>query len=377
VVLLCGAALFVRSLSNVRALDVGYDAARLITASVSYDDRSANDDPTLSSRLAGLQSRTATIPGVRHVALSGERPMYSISWLTFFTATDSSRRDFSPTFTAVSPGYFVAAGLRMLRGEDFGAGSDAAAPPSIVVNDAMAKLAWPGRSAIGECVRFGARTHPCYRVIGVVETARERTLIEDPKPKYYLPLANLPPEAKNWRAHYLVVNADPARAVAVTSELRTLIRQQFPGGIPRIVRLSDYLEPQYRPWRLGAALFLAFGALAFVVAAIGIYSSVAYSVNQRLHEFGVRIALGARLVDVVGLVVGGGLRVVALGVVAGVVLSLATGKFVATLLYGVSPSSPAVLASVVVVLLAAGLVAALIPAWRAGRVDPVVALRAD
>ena len=373
--LLCGAALFVRSLSNVRRLDIGFDAQRVITATVSYDDRSRSSDSTFPARLAELASRISTIPGVRHVALASARPMYSISWLTFFTETDSSRRGFDPTWTAVSAGYFDASGVRLRQGEDFS--KSAGGIHAVIVNEAMAKTAWPGRTAIGECMRFGKRTEPCYRVIGVVENSRERSVIEDPAPMYYLPLNDLPVEAKDWKPNYVMLSADPGSAAAVAGTIRGLIRQEFPGGIPSIVRLRDYLDPQYRPWRLGATLFSVFGLLALVVAVIGVYSTTSYGVQQRVQEFGVRIALGARVSDVMRLVLVGGLRVVAIGVLVGIAAAVVAGRLIASLLYGVTPNDPVTAIGVAVCLLVAGGSAALLPAWRAARVDPAATLKSD
>jgi ABC-type antimicrobial peptide transport system permease subunit len=176
---------------------------------------------------------------------------------------------------------------------------------------------------------------------------------------------------------YVIARSSSDDLAPGVSALRELMRQEFPGSIPSIHSLDERLDPQYRPWRLGATLFSAFGALALIVAVVGIYSTVSYGVNQRLHEFGVRVALGARVGDVIRLVVGQGVRTVAVGVAIGVLLSLAAGKLIASLLYGVSPRDPLALAVVVAVLLATGALAALMPAWRAARVDPVGALRSD
>jgi predicted permease len=373
--LLCGAALFVRSLTNVRQLDLGFKADRLITATVTYDTRSRNDDPTFPTRLAELSRRIATIPGVSHVALAGSRPLYSISWLTFYTETDSMHSDFRPTFTAVSPGYFAASGIRLIDGADFT--ESPSGQHGAIVSETMARKAWPGRPALGQCMHFGKRDAACYRVIGVVADSREREIIEDAAPKYFLSLGDLPSEAKGWSANYVTVSADPARVAAITASMRSLIREQFPGGIPSIVRLSDYLEPKYRPWRLGATLFSAFGILALVVAVVGIYSTMSYGVQQRMHEFGVRVALGARVADVMRLVVGEGMRIVAIGVVIGIGLAVAAGRFVAALLYGVQPNDPATAVVVALCLLLAGSAAALVPAWRAAGVDPAATLKSD
>jgi ABC-type antimicrobial peptide transport system permease subunit len=132
-----------------------------------------------------------------------------------------------------------------------------------------------------------------------------------------------------------------------------------------------------RPWRLGATLFSVFGCLALLVAILGIYSTISYGVSQRWHEFGVRLALGARGAQVVRLVVGEGLRLLLAGVMVGVILSLAAARLIASMLYGVRPSDPASLAIVITALIGIGVLAALVPAWRAARVDPVTALRAE
>ena len=375
-ILLVGAALFVRSLSNVRGLDLGFDAARLLTVGVDYDVR-RDPDASSGQRLAAVADRAAHIRGVERVALAWSRPMYSFSWISYFSGADSlgSRENWMPTVTTVSPGYFAAAGLRLVRGQDFTRGGE----PGVIVNETMAKGLWPGVDALGQCIRFGERTAPCFRVIGVVEDGRRTRVIEDAMPQYYLSFDNLPPSAaKEFGVpNYVVVRADPARVASVTSELRSLVHAEFPGGIPQITRLSDFLEPQYRPWRLGATLFSAFGVLALIVALVGTYSTVSYHVTQRLHEFGVRIALGATVGDVLRLVVSRGVGTVAVGVVVGTGLALAAGKLVATLLFGVTPADPLAFGVVAVALLAMGALAATVPALRAARVDPVTALRAD
>jgi ABC-type antimicrobial peptide transport system permease subunit len=204
-------------------------------------------------------------------------------------------------------------------------------------------------------------------------------VIEKPSPKYYLPLDMTPGknDGISWNPCCVIVRADPNRAGQLTAMTRVLIRQEFPGSIPSITWLGDQLEPQYRPWRLGATLFTAFGVLALVVAVVGIYSTVSYGVTQRIHEFGVRIALGAQMRDVLRLVVGQGLRTVGIGIAFGIALTAMSGRFIASLLYGVTPGDPATIAAVVLTLLVVGAAAALIPAWRAARVDPATALRSD
>jgi ABC-type antimicrobial peptide transport system permease subunit len=175
----------------------------------------------------------------------------------------------------------------------------------------------------------------------------------------------------------IIVRCDARVRSLVVGEIRRAMQREFSAGYPVIRQMSEAIEPQYRPWKLGATLFSLFGALALLVAAVGIYSTVSYSVNQRAHEFGVRIALGARVGDILRQVVGDGVRTVVIGVAVGILLALAAGRLIASLLYGVAPSDPVVMLVVATVLVAIAVIAALSPAWRAARVDPVVALRTE
>jgi predicted permease len=374
VVLLVGAALFLDSLKNVRGLDIGFDADHLVFADVRFATSDSARDARLAQELGALASRLRTAPGVQQVALASMRPMYGISFMTYFPDADTVVHKIPPTtFTAVSPEYFQAAGIRVLRGTGFPL--DGARPQTVVINEALADALWPGENPIGRCMRFEKPDAPCYTISGIVETVRRDGVIEDPKAQYYLPLARMP--VAGYDAGTLVVRTDPRTMALVADEIQRTIRRAFPTGSPVITRMTDQLEPQYRPWKLGATLFTLFGVLALVVAAVGIYSTISYGVSQRVHEFGVRAALGARAPDVVRHVLGGALRQVGLGVAAGIVLALAGGRLIAALLYGVRPSNPVILVVVSMVLLCVAAVAAFVPAWRAARVDPVIALRAE
>ena len=371
VMLLTGAALFMRSLSNVRSLDLGFDASRLVFARVSFDTKDARRDSLASERFEEAARRMRAAPGVQAAALTAMRPMYGFSFVSYYPDADTvAHAKPLGMYWAVSPEYFATAGTRIIAGSGFPAGS-AATPPSVIVNTAMADALWPGESPLGRCVRFDKADGRCNTIVGVVETARWGKLIEEATPQFYLPLGNMPfPQGPRT----IAIRTDEAMAPAVVRQLHSVIAEEFPGGEPLIERMSTVLEPHYRPWRLGATLFTLFGVLAGIVAALGVYSTVSYSVSQRTHEFGVRVALGAQFGDVMRHVLGEGLRVVWGGVVVGVALSLLAGRLVAALLYGVTPRDPAALSVVVVTLLAVATVAALVPAWRASRVDPLTAL---
>jgi ABC-type antimicrobial peptide transport system permease subunit len=229
--------------------------------------------------------------------------------------------------------------------------------------------------ALGRCLRF-APGGPCYRVIGVAETALMTNLLEKPQPQFYLPLDNPPAEAGRYFSS-LIVRAQPeSRSVAV-AELRRSLARSFPAARISVGTMEELLEPQYRPWRLGATLFTAFGVLALALASIGIYGVVAHTVARRRREFGLRNALGATRTNILLGVIWANLRTVGFGVCVGLVLAVASGRIIAALLYGIGPRDTGVLVAAAVAMTAVAMVAGLEPAWRATRVDPVTALRAE
>ncbi|HEX7121800.1 MAG TPA: ADOP family duplicated permease [Gemmatimonadaceae bacterium] len=375
VVLLIGAALFVRSLANVRALDLGFDTDALLFGTVSFDTRDPQRDSLTHVRMSGVAQRLRGVPGVEETALAHMRPFWGVSFTDYFPESDTiaNPKPFG-IYWAVSPEYFRTAGTRIVAGTSFPPGGTGA-PPAVIVNTAMAAALWPGEDPLGRCIRFGEPGARCYRVVGVAETARWQDVIEDAAPQFYLPIENMP--FPILTRPVVAVRTSPAHAPTVIRAMGEALAEGLPGGIPQVERMSTILEPHYRPWRLGATLFTLFGVLAALVAAVGVYSAVSYAVSQRTHEFGVRVALGAQVGHVVRQVLGNGLRSVVIGIVAGVSLALAAGRLVASLLYGVAPNDPVTIALVVALLLAVATLAALVPAWRAARVDPVTALRTE
>lgn len=376
VVLLVGAVLFLRSLSNVKNHDFGYAVPQLAFATVSYDTRDSVRDAAFASRIRSLDARVAAIPGVERVALEQFSPMGGFSTTSYFPDADTSAHHKPDGFvTAVSPSYFETIGTKLLRGQTFPV-ERGGGPLTTIVNQAMADALWPNENPIGRCIRFDAAGAPCATVIGVVQTATMLSIDEKPVPRLYVPVDNLPIKRMYpWRD--LVIRSDARQLPAVMTAVRALLRAEFPGSIPKVTTMSQVMEPSYRPWDLGAKLFTLFGVLALVVASIGIYSTVSYAVSRRTHEFGVRIALGARAADVVGQVLGEGLRMVLGGILAGLALSLAAGKLVSSLLYGIEPSDPGAMVMVTAVLVTIAIVAAFVPARRAAAADPILALRAE
>ncbi|MEO5567441.1 MAG: ADOP family duplicated permease [Gemmatimonadaceae bacterium] len=372
IVLLVGAGLFVRSLHNVQRIDLGYDADRVMIASASAQKRDITAE--VDRAMPALLKRVAAIPGVEAVGSASMGPMRgSQSTPLFLPGHDSVPKvagQRGAWFVNVTPGYFEASGLRILAGRAFSEQDDA----GVVVNEAMAAGWWPGESAIGKCFVRGSRTAACVPVIGVVENVHTMSIMEKDREAWYYQAES----DSSSRRDELVIRADPARHPAIAKIVTDEIKSMVPAATQVRVRsmLTD-LEPELRPWQLGAKLFTAMGLLALLVASIGVYSVIAYAVSQRANEMGIRVALGAQLGDITRLVMGEGLRTVAIGIGIGIALALAAGKLVASLLYGISPRDPLTMFAAALVLGAIGLVASVIPALRAARVNPVNALRAE
>ncbi|HWH51306.1 MAG TPA: ADOP family duplicated permease [Gemmatimonadaceae bacterium] len=378
VVLLAGAGLFVRSLDNVRAIDMGFDVDHTMLVSPSF----ATSNPTPQEIAAGLDQAAQQLRSTHEVdavGLASVGPMTGFGVRRVFLPDRDSLPRFgderAPSFVAVSPGYFRAAGSTLIAGRDFDARDEAKGGQVLIVSQAMARTYWPNQSPLGKCVMLDKREAPCAVVVGEVADVHRMAVIEKPSMQLYTPLAQA---GEFWQAQTLVLRTSE-RTVGTTAKLATQqLARAFPHMTPPRIRLmSDVLAPQLRPWRIGAQLFAALGLLALMIAAIGVYSVIAHAVAQRFHEMGVRIALGARLHDLFALVLGQAARVVLLGAVAGVAAALAAGRLVAALLFGVSARDPIVLAGAAITLLVVGLLAGLVPAWRAAKVDPVTALRAE
>ena len=371
VVLLVGAGLFLRSLSNVENVRMGYDADRL--AWVRPVARGVKRDSAQQVALArALLDRAKTVPGVEHASRALTVPFWSTWEFSIYVAgIDSASRMGSFTLQAGSPDFFATMGTRILRGRAFNEADGEHSPLVMVVGESMARKLWPGEDPIGKCVRVNADTMPCTTVIGVAEDVR-RGSIARTEMHYYMPIDQFSPQ----NGGLFVRTRGPAEDRA--EEIRRALQPIMSGGsYVTVTPLATIIAPQIRSWKLGAMMFSIFGALALVIAAVGLYSVIAYNVTQRTHEMGVRVALGAQGADVVRLVVGEGLRIVLPGVLLGALIALGAGRWITPLLFQVSPKDPPVMVGVVVTLVVVAVTASWLPARRAARVDPSEALRAD
>ncbi len=376
VVLLVGAGLFVKSFAKVRAVHLGFDAERLLW--VNPVMRGVSLSPTDSVGLRDrLVARALTVPGVERSARALTVPFFTTwDFPIFVSGLDTAYTNHlgQIELQAVSPGFFETMGTRVLGGRAVGDADRAGTQPVVVVSQPLASALWKDRDPIGQCFRIGADTAPCRTVVGVVEGIKTQDFSdsEDRRLNYYLPLAQWRP---GWGGVYVRTRAD---ASTQADALRLALQREMPGASYVTVRpLADIIAPSLRQWQLGATMFVIFGGLALVVAAVGLYSVVAYGVVQRTHELGVRVALGAQERDVVRLVLGEGLRLAAVALVLVTAGAVLAGRYVAPLLFQTSPRDPQILVAVAALLLVTSVLASALPARRAARVDPNLALRVE
>ena len=371
VVLLVGAGLFVRSFSKVRSVPLGFDADRVLDVQIQM--RGVPLDTAAAAALReNLVAAAKRLPGVENAARSlNSASLHGISRIfvdgrdTAFTNRLAVGQD------AAAPGYFATMGTRILRGRGFGPDDRAGTAPVIVVSQSLAKTLWPGEDALGKCIRLSQPTAPCRTIIGLSEDIKWSDF-GAPSLGYYAPIA----QTLSGRGGLVVRTRGDAATTA--EQVRRALQHELPGSAyVTVTPLMEVIAPEERSWQLGATMFSVFGILALIVAAVGLYSVIAYGVAQRTHELGVRVALGAQPERVVRLVMGEALRLALLAAALGTAGALLSSRFIAGLLFDTSPRDPVILSGVAASLLAIAALASLVPAWRAARVDPNEALRAD
>ncbi len=382
IVLLTGAGLFVKSLRNVAALDLGVDTEHVLVAQIAQGSVGLTNEQSLLL-FKQFAERAKQLPGVTRSAVTIALP-FSMSWGT--KAIPFGRE--APKMTngvfqyAVTPEYFDAVGVRVLSGRAFSSADRGNASPVVVVNTALAKSYWPNEGAVGQCLRVGADTAPCSTVIGVVSNTHRQDLVEEqPVAQVYRPLDQVTAAESNSTVSffgYTLAVRTSGDAATMVEPLRQALQSVGP-NVPyaNVQTMRTLLGRQTRSWELGARVFSAFGSLALLLASVGLFSVVAFMLGQRMHEFGVRRALGAQSGDLVSLGVRRGLGPVVGGIGVGVALTLGLGRFADPLLFRETSRDPWVLSASVVVLFTAAFVASVIPARRAAAVDPTIALRAE
>jgi predicted permease len=372
VILLVGAGLFVRSLSNVQSVRLGYDIDPVLMVNLNMRGVKLDSAAIVTLRKQ-LLATAKTIPGVQNAAIQATMPFWSMWSIGLYVqGIDTVGRLGQFDLQTVSPEFFNTFGTRLIRGRGVTDEDQATTPKVIVVSEAMGKVLWPGKDPIGQCIRVVADTMPCTTVVGIAENIKEQSLAADSGFFYYLPYTQYAPQNGG-----LFVRTR-GNAAEMKDIVRRRLQREMPGAsYVTITPIAEIVGSQTRSWHLGATMFATFGVLALVLAAIGLYSVIAYNVAQRTHEMGVRVALGAQMRDVITLVLTDGMRLSIAGLAIGTVVALWAAKWVKPLLFDVSPRDPYVFVIVGGTLLGVAVVASLIPARRAAKVEPTVALRSD
>jgi len=374
VVLLVGAGLFLRSLDNVRSQRLGWDPAPVLIADFNY--RGLEMDTSAKSALrARLLDAARSIPGVEHAARIDALPFGTSMMPLFVNGIDSVQRLGRFNFQATTPDLFNVLGTRIIRGRGFTSQDRGEGARVAVISQSMGRLLWPGKDPIGQCFRLSSPTTPCTTVIGIAEDAVQYSITDNDRLLYYMPDEGPLPVRPGRRILLRMAGSDPPAQI---ERVRRALQQVMPGAAyVTVASLEDLVARQRRSWRLGASLFAAFGALALVVAAVGLYGVITYDVAQRRHELGVRVALGAQAWHVVSLVVDQAISVAGAGVACGLVTVLLVGHWVQPLLFHESARDPLILGAVALTIGIVALIASAAPALRASRANPSTALRSD
>ena len=381
-VLLNGAAMFYRSFEAAREVDVGYARENLLTVELDGDLRRRT--PLNESTVNLLEARVRSVPGVLDVAQATNTPQTAASARRGLRPEGLDRYPLriAPFENYVTRNFFRVSGLDIRDGRAFTGQDRAGARKVVVVNAPLADGLWPGQRAVGRCVYLGEAAD-CTTVVGVTESALEFGLRDTNRvPHWYVPLAQATAdpetaeEVRESRSLVVRTQGDPRRTVVPVLAALAELFPDLPAS--RVRSLPDVHAGRMRSWTVGTGLFSAAAVLALLLAALGLYAVIAFGVRQRELEFGIRRALGAQAWHLLRLVLGRGLSLAMVGVVAGGLAALWAGRFVAPLLFeGRSPRDPLALAAATLVLVTAALAASFFPARRAAQADPRQALQAE
>ncbi|HEX6999933.1 MAG TPA: ABC transporter permease [Gammaproteobacteria bacterium] len=385
VVLLAAAGLLLRSYAAVLAADPGFRPQSLLIAETALPQAKYAESSARNSFYESVLERVAAIPGVEAVAYANYVP------LTFDGGYAAITIEGRPPWTeeelgghlvadrAVSPGYFDALGVPLLRGRDFDERDAPGAPLAVIISESLARAHWPDGDPLGQRLKLGPprSESPWYTVVGIVGDVRQMALDQPPRPQLYFPLAQVPSMFPFlWPQHLLVrAEGDP---MALAGAVRAAVWSVDPNQPVAAVRsMEQVFDAQLANRNLQMTLVSGFAALALVLASVGLYSVLSYTVALRTSEIGVRMALGAQRRNVIGAVLRSAAKLAACGVALGIAGAFGIARLLSSFLFGVSPTDALTFTAVPALLLGVALLAAYVPARRAARVDPLEALRAE
>ena len=380
-VALISAGLLMRSFQNTLDIDPGFRTEDVLTVSFNLNDNRYLEEAMGQDLVRRLREEVTSVPGVLNADVGSAMPMFfpGMGRTVFIEGRDAGEAEdgILVSTSTVGPKYLEAMGIELLRGRDFSRveekeTSSDIGPDYAIINETMAERFWPGEDALGRHFRFYGDDHT-VEVIGIAATTKYLQLAEQPQPFAYLPIQ------QSFRDMRFAVNLFVRTAggpTSVAGDVRSVIRELDPNiPITSVLPMTEVVHRSMLLARIGAVLVAAFGGLALFLAAIGVYGVISFSVSQRTHEIGLRMALGARSADAMKLVVKQGLALTLIGIVIGVAVSIGITRVMATFLVGIDALDPTVFGGVALTLAAVSVLACYIPALRATKVDPVTALK--
>jgi predicted permease len=378
-VLLVGAGLLIQAFLRLRALDIGVNPENALTLRTALPRNKYGELPKRDAFYRQTLERVRALPGVVSAGYTTAAPL---TWKGGTNSFAVEGREQGPEQDAqsrqVSTGYMEAMGVELRQGRFFNDHDDAQSQPVAIINETMARQFWPGENALGKRLKIGSidSQNPWVMVVGVVGDIKEMGLEAPNKAEMFFPYQQLPRMLWNMPRDLIVrTTGDPMSVAAAARQAVWSVDPSQP--VSNIRTMNEILAEEVAQRRIGMTLLAAFAALALALASLGIYGVLSYSVSQRTQEIGVRMALGAGRKDVLRIVLADGMRLATAGVAAGLGVSFALTRLMTGLLFGVSASDPRTLCGVTLLLITVALAACLIPARRATRVDPMIALRCE
>jgi putative ABC transport system permease protein len=374
VVLLAGAGLMIRSVSRLMAVNPGFDPNGVLTLQISMNGARYAKDSQVVITGDAILDRIHSLPGVTAAAFAGQVPLGGDFDTRAFRVEGRpvSADDLQVERYSVTPEYFTAMGIPLVRGRLFTDRDRDNAQRVVAVGERTARLVWPNDDPIGQRIRFGAKDAPFYTVVGIVGDVRHYEMAKPPTPQFYVP-------QRQFTDSFLVVvvktAGDPRSLVADVRRAIWSAASDVP--VFGVDTLSDLVAKSVGSRRFVMVLLELFGAVALLMTAVGIYGVISYSVAERTREIGVRSALGATRGDIARLILRSGLATVVAGLAGGCLMALGLTRYLQSSLFGVGAADPLTFSGVIVALFGVTLAAQALPAARATRVDPVVALRQD
>jgi putative ABC transport system permease protein len=378
-ILLIGAGLLINSFMHLRNLDPGFRADHVLALNVDLSEVKYPDTPRRVTFFDAVLRRVRELPGVQSVAAAGNLP-FTYNGDSMSIAVEGIP-DPAPdqwpdvVYRTIGPGYFTTMGIPLVRGRDFNDQDTLDTALGVIISEKTANHYWPNQDPIGKRLKPGASTSqsPWRTVIGVVKDVRQNDFIAEPKMQMYFSFRQVQSLVAN--ALVLRTSIDPlSLATPVRNAIWSVDKDQ---PVANIASMEEIVAGAVARQRFSMLLLGTFAGLALVLAAVGLYGVMSYSVAQQTREIGIRIALGARRTDVLAMTVKNGLRLVSVGLVFGLLIAFVLTRVMTSLLFGISATDPVTFATISIVLLAVATLASYFPARRATKVDPMIALRAQ